>query len=103
MDKVLKDFFISYRGLDQAWAEWIAYELEEANYSGVIQAWDFQPGSSFIHAMDRAIKEARSTIAVLSPDDLASSYTTVESQAAYHKNPTAEEGPLLPERVRPWQ
>src|SRR5712691_1751697 len=30
MDKVLKDFFISYRGLDQPWAEWIAYQLEEA-------------------------------------------------------------------------
>ena len=77
MDKVLKDFFISYRGLDQPWAEWIAYQLEEAHYSVVIQAWDFQPGSSFIHAMDKATRVARSTIAVLSPDYFASPYTTI--------------------------
>jgi tetratricopeptide (TPR) repeat protein len=103
MDKVLKDFFISYRGLDQPWAEWIAYHLEEANYSVVIQAWDFQPGSSFIHAMDRATREARSTIAVLSPEYFASPYTTVEWQAAYHRDPTGEQGLLLPVRVRPCQ
>jgi tetratricopeptide (TPR) repeat protein len=103
MDKVLKDFFISYRGLDQPWAEWIAYQLEEANYSVVIQAWDFQPGSSFIHAMDKATREARSTIAVLSPDYFASPYTTVEWQAAYHKDPTGQQGFLLPVRVRPCQ
>src|SRR3989440_4969588 len=103
MDKVLKDFFISYKGLDQPWAEWIAYQLEEANYSVVIQAWDFQPGSSFIHAMDRATREARSTIAVLSPDYFASPYTTVEWQAAYHKDPTGQQGFLLPVRVRPCQ
>ena len=82
MDKVLKDFFISYRSVDQPWAEWIAYQLEEAHYSVVIQAWDFQPGSSFIHAMDKATRVARSTIAVLSPDYFASPYTTVEWQAA---------------------
>jgi tetratricopeptide (TPR) repeat protein len=103
MDKVLKDFFISYRGLDQPWAEWIAYHLEEANYSVVIQAWDFQPGSSFIHAMDKATREAQRTIAVLSPEYFASPYTTVEWQAAYHKDPTGEQGFLLPVRVRPCQ
>jgi len=103
MEKVLKDFFISYRGLDQPWAEWIAYQLEEANYSVVIQAWDFQPGSSFIHAMDKATREAQRTIAVLSPDYFASPYTTVEWQAAYHKDPTGEQGFLLPVRVRPCQ
>ncbi len=103
MDKVLKDFFISYRGLDQPWAEWIAYQLEEANYSVVIQAWDFQPGSSFIHAMDKATREAQRTIAVLSPDYFASPYTTVEWQAAYHKDPTGQQGFLLPIRVRPCQ
>jgi hypothetical protein len=27
---VMKDFFVSYNGKDRAWAEWIAWELEEA-------------------------------------------------------------------------
>ena len=43
-----KDFFISYNGADQRWAEWIAWQLEEANYSVILQAWDFLPGSNFV-------------------------------------------------------
>jgi phage replication-related protein YjqB (UPF0714/DUF867 family) len=38
---VRTDFFISYTGKDQKWAEWIAWHLEEAGYSTVLQAWDF--------------------------------------------------------------
>jgi tetratricopeptide (TPR) repeat protein len=95
------DFFISYRGQDQAWAEWIAWQLEDAGYAVVLQAWDFRPGVSFINEMDTASKEARAVIAVLSPDYVSSPYTTVEWQAAYVKNPTGEQGSLIPVRVRP--
>ena len=28
----MKDFFISYNSADQQWAEWIAWQLEEAGY-----------------------------------------------------------------------
>jgi phage replication-related protein YjqB (UPF0714/DUF867 family) len=38
------DFFVSCTGADQAWAEWIASQLEEAGYSTVLQAWDFRLG-----------------------------------------------------------
>ncbi|MBI3741186.1 MAG: toll/interleukin-1 receptor domain-containing protein [Chloroflexi bacterium] len=38
----MKNFFISYTSADRAWAEWIAFELERANYSVTIQAWDFR-------------------------------------------------------------
>lgn len=38
------DFFISYNKTDKAWAEWIAWELEEADYTTIFQAWDFRPG-----------------------------------------------------------
>lgn len=44
----MKDFFISYTGNDRPWAEWIAWVLEEAGYSVVIQAWDFRPGGNFV-------------------------------------------------------
>ena len=36
-----KDFFISHNKADKAWAEWIAWELEAAGYSTILQAWDF--------------------------------------------------------------
>src|SRR5947209_7812347 len=103
MNNAPKDFFISYRGLDQTWAEWIAYQLEEAHYTIIIQAWDFTPGASFIHAMDRATREARRTIALLSPDYFTSTYTTAEWQTAYYQDPTGQKGLLLPIRVRPCQ
>jgi hypothetical protein len=31
-----KDFFINYTSKDQTWAEWIAWHLEEADYSTVL-------------------------------------------------------------------
>jgi hypothetical protein len=35
----MKDFFISYNKADRQWAVWIAWQLEEAGYSLVIQEW----------------------------------------------------------------
>ena len=31
-----KDFLISYNKADRAWAEWIAWQLEDAGYSTVL-------------------------------------------------------------------
>jgi TIR domain len=42
------DFFISYNKADRAWAEWIAWQLEQAGYQTTNQAWDFRPGSNFV-------------------------------------------------------
>ncbi len=63
----MKDFFISYNKADRQWAEWLAWQLEEAGYTVVLQAWDFRPGSNFVLEMQRAAVEAERTIAVLSP------------------------------------
>ena len=46
MSEPQKDFFISYTGRDSKWAEWIAWCLEQAGYSVIIQAWDFPAGSN---------------------------------------------------------
>jgi len=63
----MKDFFVGYNRHDCDWAEWIAWQLEDAGYSVVIQAWDFRPGENFALNMHRAALETRTTIAVLSP------------------------------------
>ena len=34
-----RDFFISYTAVDDAWARWIAVELERAGYTTVVQAF----------------------------------------------------------------
>ena len=38
----MKDFFVSHNKADRAWAEWIAWQLEAAWYTTVVQAWDYQ-------------------------------------------------------------
>src|SRR5512132_2883353 len=95
-----KDFFVSYSGADRAWAEWIAWVLEEAGYTVLLQAWDFRPGSNFVLEMQRAAAQAERTIAVFSPDFLASQFTAPEWAAAFRRDPTGARGLLLPVRVR---
>jgi tetratricopeptide (TPR) repeat protein len=95
-----KNFFISYNKADRAWAEWIAWQLEEAGYSTVNQAWDFRPGGNFILDMQRAATQCERTIAVLSPDYLRSKFTQPEWAAAFAQDPTGEKSTLLPVRVR---
>jgi len=90
------DFFISYTQADRHWAEWIAWQLEKAGYRTRIQAWDFRPGSNFVHEMQEAAANATRTIAVLSPNYLQSQFTKPEWYAAFAKDPTGEKGTLLP-------
>ena len=95
------DFFISYTHHDQGWAEWIAWQLEDARYKTVLQAWDFQAGSNFVLAMDDVIRKATRTIAVLSPDYFDSQFAPSEWAAAFRRDPKGEQGLLIPVRVRP--
>jgi len=62
----MKDFFVSHTGNDRPWAEWVAWLLEAAGYSVVIQVWDFRVGGNFVLDMQRATVEATRTIAALS-------------------------------------
>lgn len=94
-----RDFFISYNSADRAWAEWIAWELEEAGYTTVLQAWDFVPGSNFVVEMNEAAKRAKRTIAVLSPSYLAASFTQAEWASAFADDPTGVHRKLVPVRV----
>ncbi|MBW4693486.1 MAG: toll/interleukin-1 receptor domain-containing protein [Lyngbya sp. HA4199-MV5] len=96
----MKDFFVSYNRADKQWAEWIAWTLEEAGYSVVIQAWDFRPGGNFVLDMQRAAAESQKTIAVLSESYLKSSYTQPEWAAAFANDPQSLERKLIPVRVK---
>jgi TIR domain-containing protein/predicted nucleotide-binding protein with TIR-like domain len=97
----MKDFFISYSKIDQTWAEWIAWQLEEAGYTTVLQSWDFRPGTNFVREMHKAASETTRTIAVLSSAYVNSLYVQPEWAAAFAQDPTGEAGILLPVRVEP--
>ncbi|HEX6626095.1 MAG TPA: TIR domain-containing protein [Pyrinomonadaceae bacterium] len=94
-----KHFFISYNKADISWAEWIAWELEAAGYSTIVQVWDFRPGFNFVIQMQRASKEAERVIAVLSPNYLSAEFTQPEWATAFARDPLGEKGLLLPVRV----
>ncbi|NJR38848.1 MAG: toll/interleukin-1 receptor domain-containing protein, partial [Leptolyngbyaceae cyanobacterium CSU_1_4] len=85
-----KDFFISYNQSDRPWAEWLAWTLEEAGYSVIIDAWDFRPGGNFALEMDKAAKQSHKTIAVLSDHYLQAVYTRSEWTTAFAKDPMGE-------------
>jgi tetratricopeptide (TPR) repeat protein len=99
----VKDFFISYNSADKAWAEWIAWVLEEHGYTVIIQAWDFRPGGNFILDMQRAATDAQRTVMVLSENYLNALYTQPKWAAAFAQDPTSTQRKLLPIRVAPCQ
>ena len=93
-------FFISYNSADKSWAEWIAWQLEEAGYSTIHQAWDFRPGHNFPLQMDKASQEAERIVIVLSHDFLDSSFKPPEWAVFFKKDPTGEKGLIVPVRVQ---
>jgi TIR domain/NB-ARC domain len=94
------DFFVSYTQADRAWAEWIAWILEEDGHRVLIQAWDFVPGSNWVQGMQAGTATAGRTIAVLSPAYLDSQYGNAEWQAAWAADPGGAGRKLLVTRVQ---
>ena len=99
--EAIRDFFISYTAPDEQWAEWIAWELEQAGHTTVLQVWDFGAGSHFVTEMHSATQVAKRTIAVLSRQYLTSSYADAEWQEAWRADPTGALRKLLVFRVDP--
>ena len=95
------DFFVSYTQADRAWAEWVAWTLEEDGYRVLVQAWDMVPGSNWIARMQDGVRKADRTVAVLSEDYLGSVFGGAEWQAAWAQDPAGTDRRLLPVRVKP--
>ena len=93
------DFFVSYTQKDRAWAEWIAWTLEEDHHNVLIQAWDFVPGTNWVQSMQAGVRDADRTIAVLSEEYLRSVFGSAEWQTAWAGDPDGAARKLLPVRV----
>ena len=93
------DFFVSYTKVDRPWAEWISWELENAEYQCILQAWDFAPGTDFIASMRDAMNRTQQTVAVLSPAYLASDFAAAELNAALAKDPVGRTAAVVPVRI----
>ncbi|NUP62615.1 MAG: tetratricopeptide repeat protein [Nonomuraea sp.] len=47
--------FVSHAGADLAWAEWVAWQLQDAGYEVELDAWHWGAGENFVGNMDRAL------------------------------------------------
>jgi tetratricopeptide (TPR) repeat protein len=99
----MRDFFVSYTGSNEQWAEWIAWCLEAAGYTVSLQKWDFLAGTNFVLNMDQAAKDTRRTLAVLSREYLVAGFACAEWAAAIATDPTGEQRSLIPIRVEDFQ
>ena len=93
----MRDFFISYTAADKTWATWIAWVLEEAGYSTLIQAWDMR--GNFVTAMRDAMRDTERTVGVMSRAALDSDFVAAEWQGALRGDPLGREDRLVLFRV----
>ena len=99
----VRDFFVSYTQADRSWAEWLAWELEAAGYTTLLQAWDMPAGTAFVHVMDQAVQRTRHTVLVLSSAYLRSSMAESEWRPGFVADPCGAGRRLLPVRIEDCQ
>lgn len=64
----LQRVFVSYAGPDRPWAEWTAWQLEQAGYATELDAWDWRAGDDFVVRMSDALEKSDLVVALFSDD-----------------------------------
>ncbi|WP_448617741.1 FxSxx-COOH system tetratricopeptide repeat protein [Geodermatophilus sp. URMC 65] len=93
------DFFISHAGRDTAWAEWLAWQLQEAGYTVELDVWDWAPGEDFVARMQVALERADRLLAVCTQAYFASPFGGAELRAAFAQQAAGRVVPVLVEPV----
>ncbi len=94
------DFFVSHAGRDTAWAEWLAWQLEQAGYAVELDVWDWAPGEDFVARMAAALERADRLLAVCTEAYFASVFGGAELRAAFARDATVA-GRIVPVLVEP--
>jgi len=76
------DVFICYSSKDISWVKELLAELEKRRFACCIDFKDFVPGAAIVENISQAIYYSRKTIAVLTPDFVASEWCSHELQKA---------------------
>jgi hypothetical protein len=96
-----RDFFISYNQADADIAQWIAWTLEDNDYTVVIEAWDFRAGGNFVVEMDKGLVQCERMIVVMSPHYLSANYTVSEWAEKFSNDPQGIRRAVVPVVVEP--
>ncbi len=94
----IRAFLVNYVRTDVRWAEWIGWNLERHGFRVVLDAWDLPPRSNIIRYMNDSVAGSRYTMALLSPEYLASSHSTYW-QGALLDDPKGAKRRLVPIRI----
>jgi TIR domain len=91
------DAFVSYSTQDEEWVRGELLQcLERNNLRVCIDFRDFRPGYSNIDEINRAIRESRKMLLVLTPRYLSSQWTTHERQTVQNLDPMNRRVRLIP-------
>ncbi|MBL7498620.1 TIR domain-containing protein [Frankia sp. CNm7] len=91
--------FVSYTQVDRAWAEWVAWWVEQAGYEVRVQAWHAVPGTNWVSWTWQAARDAQHTLLVVSAEALRSEYVESEWTAAFREDPRGTARRLIPVQV----
>jgi hypothetical protein len=95
------DVFISHSPADREWVDaWLLPRLEQAGLSVCVDYRDFVAGTPRIQSIERAITSSRRTVAVLTPDWLASEWNAFEDVLVRSLDPAAVRRRLIPVKLK---
>jgi hypothetical protein len=94
---------VSYTGTDINFATWVAEILEAANYSVIIQAWDFRPGDNLVTKINDSLKSCKKLIVILSESYLNSKWCEAEWTVKLAEQIHLNERRIIPIRISPLQ
>ena len=90
------DVFVSYSHKDKKWVRnWLLPKLEQAGVSYCIDDDHFDIGVAALINMERAVKQSRKTLLVVSENWVASEYASFEGLLLQTKNPTGRKQTFL--------
>ncbi len=93
------DIFVSHAGRDTAWAEWLAWQLQQAGYTVELDVWDWAPGEDFVVRMSAALQGADRLLAVCTEAYFTSAFGGVELRSAFAQQSAGRIVPVLVEPV----
>jgi hypothetical protein len=101
-DRFRYDVFISYSRADADWTwNWLLPRLKAAGVAVCIDEECFEPGAPVASEIERAVRESRRTLAVLSPAWVASEWAGFESLLVNRQDPNARWRRLIPLLLEP--
>ncbi|OIO98309.1 MAG: hypothetical protein AUK03_01485 [Anaerolineae bacterium CG2_30_64_16] len=95
------DVFVSYNPADREWVdEWLLPRLRAAGLR-VITDFDFTAGAPRLAEVERAVDSSRRTLAVITPDWLASEWNNFETLLVQTLDPAVRRRKLIPVLLKP--